>query len=108
MANTNADLKSVEDQSAALARTNLKQFTQQAATDPENYLQRSRADLERWTGELQRGEIDVDDLRGFVRGRADLAEMRALKQAGLAQASIDTFTRGVLDIVVSAIFAAIP
>ena len=34
--------------------------------------------------------------------------MRALKQAGLAQASIDTFTRGVLDIVVSAIFAGHP
>jgi hypothetical protein len=34
--------------------------------------------------------------------------MRALKQAGLAAAQIDTFTNGVLDIIVSAAFAAIP
>jgi hypothetical protein len=38
----------------------------------------------------------------------DVAEMRALKQAGLAQVKIEIFTNGLLDIVVSAAFAAIP
>ena len=33
--------------------------------------------------------------------------MKALKQTGLAQVSIDTFTNGVLDIVINAAFAAI-
>jgi hypothetical protein len=37
-----------------------------------------------------------------------LAEMRALKQAGLAQVQIDTFTSGFLDILVGAATAAIP
>ena len=45
--------------------------------------------------------------RGLVRGQKDLAQMKALKQAGLAQVSIDTFTNGVLDIVINAAFAAI-
>lgn len=107
MASTDAILKSIEDQSAALAKKLFKQVAQQAAADTQDYLQRIHADLGRWAGELQRDEIDKDDLRGFVRGRANLAEMRALKQAGLAQVSIDTFTQGVLDIVVSAIFTAV-
>ena len=33
--------------------------------------------------------------------------LSALKQAGLAQVSIDTFTNGILDIVINAAFAAI-
>jgi hypothetical protein len=38
----------------------------------------------------------------------DVAETRGLKQAGLAQVQIDTFTSGFLDILVSAVTAAIP
>ncbi len=43
-----------------------------------------------------------------MRGEKDLAEMRGLKQAGLAQVSIDTFTNGVLEIAINAIMAAVP
>ena len=64
-------------------------------------------DLERWVDELERNEIDKSDFESLVRGQKDLAQMKALKQVGLAQVSIDTFTNGVLDIVINAAFAAI-
>jgi predicted nucleic acid-binding Zn-ribbon protein len=107
MANIDDILKSVEDQSAALAQKLIAQYTQQAIADTKDFLQNARADLERWTNELEDEDIEKDDFEGYIRGQKDLAEMRALKQAGLAQVSIDTFTNGVLDIVINAAFAAL-
>jgi hypothetical protein len=45
---------------------------------------------------------------GLVRDQNDLATMRVLKQGRARQVSIDTFTKGVLDLAVTAIMAAIP
>ena len=100
--------KSVEDQSKALAEKLFKQYTHQAVSDVRDFLEKSKENLRRWIEELVRGDLDKDEFQSLVKGQADVAEMRALKQAGLAVVQIDTFTNGVLDIVVSAAFAAIP
>jgi hypothetical protein len=101
-------VRSVEDQSKALAEKLFKQYTHQAVSDVKDFLERSKNDLKRWVEGLARGDMDKDEFQSLVKGKADLAEMRALKQAGLAAVQIDTFTNGVLDIVVSAALAAIP
>jgi hypothetical protein len=108
MVNIDNVLKSIEEQSKSLAEKLFKQYTQQAFTDIGDFLRKSRAHLERWIQELARGQIDKDEFKSLVQGQLDVAEMRALKQAGLARVRIDIFTSGVLDIVVSAAFAAIP
>jgi len=100
--------KSVEDQSKALAEKLFKQYTHQALIDVRDFLEKSKDALRRWVEDLDRGDIDKDEFESLIKGQADLAEMRALKQAGLAAVQIDTFTNGVLDIIVSAAFAAIP
>jgi hypothetical protein len=101
-------LKSVEDQSKALAEKLFKQYTHQAVSDVKDFLEKSKDALKGWIEEFARGALDKDEFESLVRGQADLAEMRALKQAGMGMVQIDTFTNGVLDIVVSAAFAAIP
>lgn len=101
-------MKSVEDQSKALAEKLFKQYTHQAVSDVKDFLERSKDDLKRWIEKLARGDMDKDEFQSLVKGQADVAEMHTLKQAGLAAVQIDTFTNGVLDIVVSAAFAAIP
>jgi DNA repair ATPase RecN len=100
--------KSIEEQSKALAEKLFKQYTNQALSDVRDFLQQSKDDLKRWIEELARREIDRDEFESLVQGQADVAEMRALKQAGLAAVQVDTFTNGLLDIVVSAAFSAIP
>ena len=100
--------KSIEDQSKALAERLFKRYTSQALSDVKDFLQQSRDDLKRWIEELARREIDKEEFESLVQGQADVAEMRALKQAGLAAVQIDTFTNGVLDIVISAAFSVIP
>ena len=108
MANIDTILKSVEDQSKALAEKLFKQYTHQAVSDVRDFLQKSKDALRRWVEDLDRGDIDKEEFESLVKGQADVAEMRALKQAGLAAVQIDTFTNGVLDIIVNAAFAAIP
>jgi len=108
MANIDTILKSVEDQSKALAEKLFKQYTHQAVSDVRDFLQKSAGNLKRWVEELARGDLDKDEFESLIKGQADVAEMRALKQAGLAAVQIDTFTNGVLDIVITTAFAAIP
>jgi hypothetical protein len=101
-------LGNIREQAVALAKKLFLQYTQQAIHDVKDYLETAKADLKRWTDELARHQIDKDEFRSLVRGQIDVREMRALKQAGLAQVQIDRFTDGLLDIVVSAAIAAIP
>ena len=100
--------KSVQDQAKTLAQKMFKQYTRQAVSDVKDFIETSKDDLKRWIEKLAGGEMDKDEFESLVKGQADLAEMRALKQAGLAAAQIDTFVDGVLDIVISAAFSAIP
>src|SRR5437870_12282240 len=108
MANIDTILKTVEDQSKALAEKLFKQYTHQAVSDVRDFLQKSTLNLKRWVEELARGEMDKDEFERLIKGRADVAETRALKQAGLAAVQIDTCTPGVLDSIVTAASAAIP
>jgi hypothetical protein len=101
-------LKTIEQQSRLLAEKLFQQFAREAIVDVGDFLRKSAADLGRWTQELGRREIDRDQFKSLIRGQMDVAEMRSLKQAGLAQVRIDTFINGLFDIVVNAAFAAIP
>jgi hypothetical protein len=50
----------------------------------------------------------VENFESLVRGERDLAEMHALKQVGLGQVALDTFTKGFMEIVLNAALSAIP
>ena len=104
----NGILKSVEDQTKALAQQQFKQYTQQALADVKSSLADAKADLERWVEELARGDLDKDEFASLVQGQLDVGKMQALKQAGLGEVQIESFVNGVIDIVVNAAFAAIP
>ena len=100
--------KGVLDQSKVLGKTLFRQYAAQATQDARDFLEGSRESLHRAANLLLEGKIDREDFEDLVRGKADLAQMRALKQAGLAKAAVDTFTNGVLNLFIDAVFAAIP
>lgn len=106
--NFNAILKSIEGQTKALAQKELKGFADQALSDVKGFAQSSKADLEEWTQAALQKKMPMDEYTSLVKGQLDVAEMRALKQAGLAQVRIDTFTNGFLEILSSAVMSAIP
>ena len=95
------------DGSKELGKTLFKNFAEQAAADTRDFLQRARAGIARAIALHAEGKIDDEDLEDLIVGKKSLAEMHALKQKGLASAAIDTFTNGVLNILVNAVFAAV-
>ena len=76
MVNIDNVLKSIEEQSKSLAEKLFKQYTQQAFTDIRDFLRKSKADLERWIQELDRGQIDKDEFKSVVQGQLDVAEKK--------------------------------
>lgn len=93
-------LPALESKIASLAKTTLKDFSNQAADDGKRLLSTTKDDLIRWTQELADGELTKSDFETLFFAQKDLIEMRALKQSGLSLARIDEFKNNVFSLIV--------
>ena len=85
----------------AFAEADWKKFKNAAVSDGTAFVQKLKTDLEVWTAELARGAISQKDFEWLVAGKQDLAELEALKQAGLAEARLQDFVDGLVNVVVN-------
>ncbi len=97
-------LKALRDGLKALVADTIQDFSQAATKDGQAFLKKARADLERWTKALARGQLSKADFEWLVQGKKDLAEMEALKQAGLGLVRVDQFRSSLIDLVVGTAF----
>ncbi len=88
----------------ALVADTIQDFSQAATKDGQAFLKKARADLERWTKALARGRLSKADFEWLVQGKKDLAEMEALKQAGLGLVRVDQFRSSLIDLVIGTAF----
>ena len=102
------DWKNIEKQTATLAETLLNGFTKQAVADARDFQARAQNQIAEWLVDVANGDITKKNFESLVRGERDLAEMQALKQVGLGQVALDTFTKGFMEIVLNAALSAIP
>lgn len=86
------------------ARQNLKDFVAQAEGDSRDFLTKSRAELQKWTAQLAKGQITKEMFENLVQGEKDLAEMHALTEAGVALATLQRFRDKLIDLVIDAAF----
>ena len=93
-------IEAVEEGVKELAKKTLKGFKDEATSDVKAFLEASQDDLKRWTKLLADGELSQDDFEWLVLGRKDVAELYALKQAGLAQIRLDRFKNALVDLVI--------
>ena len=100
-------LKQLKTGIGDLAKSTLKNYSEQAIKDAETLLSNMEADLKTWTAQLERGDLSTADFKDLVLGQKDLIKMVSLKQAGLAQIQIDQFKKGVLDLVVNTLSALV-
>jgi ribosomal protein L9 len=108
MSTLSNDIKNkIAQQAATLAETLLTGFVNKAVQDGQAFLQQTENDIATWLQDLQKGDITKKNFESLVRGEKDLAEMRALKQAGLGQVAIDTFVNGFIQIVINVALSAI-
>jgi hypothetical protein len=70
----------------------------------ERFIERTREDLERWSGLLAVGALTRKDFDWLVQGRRDLAGMEALQNAGLSIAQADRFRSALVETIVGTAF----
>lgn len=100
MPDIDALFDALKEEVATLAETHLQALRDEAFQDGTDFLERTQEDLERWTRLLEEGDLSRDEFESLVRGRKDLAEMEALKQAGLAAVEADRFRDALVDRVI--------
>ncbi len=104
MATFDEFLKTLKTELVEFAEYSWKIYKTAAVKDGKAFLEKSKADLERWTKMLAKGELTRDDFEWLVVGKKDLAELEALKQKGLAKVALDRFVNGLIDTIVSTAF----
>ena len=97
-------LSTLQDEIVDLAQSNWEAFRDAAVQDGEAFVEKTKADLKRWTRLLEQGELSQEDVAWLIEGKKDLAEMEALKQAGLTAARIDRFRSALIDRIISTTF----
>ena len=70
----------------------------------DGFVDRTRSDMARWTGLLSTGALSRDDFEWLVFGRRELAELEALRFAGLSLAQIDRFRAMLVETIVGTAF----
>jgi len=105
---SSVDWKSIEEQTAILAKVLLKGFAEQAVQDAVDFRAKAEQHIAEWRLDLANGDITKKNFESLVRGERELAEMHALKQKGLSKVALDTFTNGFIEIVLNAALAAVP
>lgn len=89
---------------AVLAQSSFKDFHKEAIADGKSFVDAIGSDLVIWAASCAAGKMTKDELSSLIKGKKDLAEMKALKQRGLAKARIDQFVNGVIDKTISRTF----
>ena len=101
MPDINDFLVSLKDELLGFAEDNLNEYKDELLKDGNDFAKKLKNDLERWGQGLISGALNQKDFEFLVKGKKDLAEMEALKQAGLGKIKINKLRDGVIGIVVN-------
>jgi hypothetical protein len=84
-----------------LALTTIRDFATSSETDARTFLEDTKDDLRRWTGQLEQGELSTDEFASLLRGRVALAQMAGLTAAGVALTRVQRLREGLTDLVLN-------
>jgi hypothetical protein len=63
----------------------------------------TKEDLARWSQQVALKQLSPDDLEWLVKGKMDAAELRALKEKGLAKVRLEKFRNSLVDLIVGSV-----
>lgn len=95
-------LHEVKTGAREIAQREAAELLDAATKDAQAFLNAVEEDLRRWTQQLASGQLSMDDFKSLVKGEKDLAQMVALKEAGLAVIRIDRIRDALIDLVIKA------
>jgi hypothetical protein len=76
--------------------------SRQATADAKDFIEQSETDLQRWTALVANHSLSVQEFEFLLAAKKDVAELAALKEAGLAQIQLDRFINGVIGAIINA------
>lgn len=82
------------------AEESWKDYKGAALKDGKAFLTKAKKDLQRWTELLAEGRLTRDEYEFLLSGKKDVAELEALKQAGLTVVRLTRFRNGLVQLVV--------
>ena len=95
--------KTLQTEVETLAKSSLKKYTKEAIDDGKKFLNDTKDNLKRWTTLLSQGTLTKQDYEWLILSQKDLAQMHALKQAGLSLGNVDQFKLSLLNVVVGTV-----
>jgi hypothetical protein len=87
-----------------LAREIFDGFEDQAKDDANAFLAKAQADLQRWTKLLAQGDLTEQDFSDLIQAKKALAEIHALRQAGVALTKLERFRTRFINLVIDTAF----
>jgi hypothetical protein len=97
-------VKAILEGAQGLARQLWNGYEQDAKADAQAFVDKAKADLERWTKLVAAGTLSKQDLTDLVKAKEALAEIAALTKAGVALAEVDRFRSGLINLVIDSAF----
>lgn len=92
-------LNLLKEETEKAVRAEWQDCREAALKDGQAFVEKTKADLERWTGLLVTGGLSREDFEWLLQGKKDLAELEGLRQAGLAQVRLDRFKDSIIGVV---------
>lgn len=97
----------LRDKIAALAKSEVKEYADEAVEDGKELLHQSKVKLKEWTLALTDGMIDKELFAWLVDSQFKLIEMKVLTQTGITQIKIEKFKDSVRHLVVDTILSKV-
>jgi hypothetical protein len=94
-------LTALEDSLKKLATQDWATVRDAAVKDGQAFFAKARDDLKKWTEELAEGKLSKEDFEDLIKGQRDLAELTALKAAGLAEVKLQQFLTDLVNTIVT-------
>ncbi len=81
-----------------------RDFLQQATTDSQVIKAQAEANLERWSAEVNSGQMDQDDFASLLRGQLSEATLAALLKAGVVAQQVGELRDKVVNLAIQSAF----
>lgn len=81
-----------------------RNFLQQATVDNQAFKLQAESDLQRWSAEVNSGDMDAEDFASLLRGQLSEATLAALLKAGVAQQQAGKIRDQIVNMAIKAAF----
>ncbi len=100
MADFNEFIEALKENLLPVVKEGFETYKDQVFSDGSAFAEKMKDDLQKWLLQLKDGSLTKSDFEFLVKGKGDLAEMEALKLAGLAQVKVEMLKKSIIQTVI--------